>query len=132
MAIGNRQDFEIRSGDDTNLVVTVSGVDGLGVIISGATNIWWQLGKLAMSSNGTPIPASPGNPLLSKSLASGNITISGLSGFVVAVSGSAGDLDTNPLNRGGNFYHESQLLLNGKRTTDMYGICTVLPDLIEE
>jgi len=127
MPLGNRQDFEMHSGDDVDLVITVEDENEVGVLLAAASGIWWQLGRLKTGAS-TPAPAQPGQPLIAKALgAASGITLSGLSGYVVALSG----VDTDTI-RGGEFYHESQVLLNGKRTTVMWGVATLHVDLIEE
>ena len=127
MALGERADFSMHSGDDVDLVITVEDENGNGVLLSGiVSGIRWQLGRLKTGVS-TPAPAQPGQPLISKALdAASGITLSGLSGYVVALSGA----DTDTI-RGGEFYHESEILLSGKRTTVLYGVATVQADLIE-
>ena len=124
MALGRRQDFEMHSGDDLDLVITVQDPAGAGVIVSGVTDaVRWQLGRLATGSIG---PATPGSPLVAKSMASGQIVVSGLSGYVVVLSG----VDTADL-RTADYYHELEIVVSGRTTTAMYGVAAIQSDLVE-
>ena len=125
MALGQREDFEMFSGDDLDLVVTVVDADSAVVNITGADPVRWQLGRLA---TGAVIgPSHPGQPLVSKAISGGIVVASGISGILTI---SLDDTDTAAL-RGGDYYHELEMVLGGKRTTVMYGVVTLRSDLVE-
>ena len=124
MALGRRQDFDMHSGDDLDLVITVQDPAGAGVVVSGVTDaVRWQLGRLA---TGSVTPATPGSPLVAKSMASGQIAVSGLSGYVVTLSGA----DTAAL-RTADYYHELEIVVSGRTTTALYGVASIQSDLVE-
>ena len=124
MPLGRRQDFEMHSGDDLDLVITVQDAVEAGVDITGATSIRWQLSRLA---TGGPRPGPAGAALVEKALgAASGITLSGVSGCVVALSG----VDTAAL-RTADYYHELELVVSGRTTTGLYGIAEIQSDLIE-
>ncbi len=126
MALGaKRGDFEKFSGDDLDLVVTVVDEDEAVQPISGATSVRWQLGRLAAGT--FPAPRNPGQPLVAYSLGSGIELVSGgVSGqLVISIDGN----DTADL-RGGDYYHEVELVFGGKVTTVLYGVATLRTDQV--
>lgn len=120
-----RQDFELFSGDDLDLTVTVVDAEEAIVDITLAGPVRWQLGRLATGA--VISPANPGQPIVSKAIGTGIVLTSGISGIMTI---SIDDTDTDGL-RGGEYYHELELVLGGKRTTVMYGVVTLLSDLVE-
>lgn len=106
--------FTMTAGDYKTLVVTIKDAEGAAVNISGAT-ILWQAGRSFGKAS-----------TISKSTSSGISITDGANGqYTVTLDAS----DTDSMS--GTYYHESEMTLNGVKTTVLTGTMKVHPALIE-
>lgn len=113
------QNFEIVSGNDKQLNVTVLDEDGVAVDITGATIVW----AVAINEKSKSTIFQYTSPT--------NITITAATAgkFRIDVQ----DTDTEPLSIGRintNYYHEARMLAGGEKSTVMIGTMTVLGNVI--
>lgn len=113
------QNFEIVSGNDKQLNVTVLDENGSAVDLSGATIVW----AVAINEKSKSRIFEYTSPT--------NITITDatVGKFRIDVQAS----DTEPLSIGRietSYYHEARMLVGGKKTTVMIGTITVLGNVI--
>lgn len=124
MALGRQQDFEMHSGNDRDLVVTVTDAAGAVVDISAASAIRWSLSQLDESGT-IPLPKSE-TALLAKALGTGVAITNGPGGvFTVALPKA----DTEGLR--GSYYHEAEIVLSAKESTIMFGKLVIYRNLIQ-
>lgn len=124
MALGRQQDFEMHSGNDRDLVVTVTDAAGAVVDISAASAIRWSVSQLDESGT-IPLPKSE-TALLAKTLGGGiTITNGPLGIFTVALPKA----DTESLR--GSYYHEAEIVLSAKESTIMFGKLAIYRNLIQ-
>jgi hypothetical protein len=110
------QDFEVFSGNDKILAVTIVDEDGVAVNLGGVQEIIWAIGKTAS-----------GTAKFTKSMTSSEIEVVDAAGGRVDVIIDAEDLE--PLS--GDHYHEMRITdALGKKTTVMYGAVVVMTNLI--
>lgn len=116
MSVYVEQDFEMFSGDDFDIVVTVRDTAGVAKNLTGTTAVVWNLAKRA-----------GGTALLSKTLGSGVVLTTPLSGVLTITLAPA---DTAGL--AGPYYHEVQLVdAAAKKMTVLRGTATLLKDQIQ-
>ena len=125
MALGNQADFDMHSGDNRVLQVTVRDDADVPVDITGAT-FKWQLSKLD-ASGAIPLPKSE-TPILQKD--------NGGAGGVAIISAGLGRADVTLLPADtaalrGSYYHELQMVLGGLTSTVLFGTVTIYRDLIQ-
>lgn len=125
MALGNQADFDMHSGDNRKLEVTVQSAAGTPVDITGAT-FKWQLSKLD-AEGAIPLPKSE-TPILQKDNG-------GLGGVAIITPGSGRvDVTLIPADTAalrGEYYHELQMVLGGITSTVLFGKATIYRDLIQ-
>jgi hypothetical protein len=113
------QDFEVVSGNDKELNVTVLDQDDLPISLTGAV-IAWAYSRAASNKTRIQTYTSPTN-----------ITIilpqTGSNKGKVRIDVQA--VDTEPLV--GDYYHEARMTAAGKKSTIMYGKMKVLSNIID-
>jgi len=122
VALGNQQDFEMHSGNDRDLVVTVKNAAGVVVNITGAT-IKWQISKLDAS---LAVPTAGSDVALVSKDTGGDIAITDAVNGVFTVTIASADTESLK----GDYYHESQVLLASKKSTVVFGKLTIKRNLI--
>lgn len=113
-------DFELKAGDDLVLECTLKDDRGNVLPLSGVSLKW---GFSRMRADGS----HAATPVVEKTIGDGITVVDAGAGRYNIVIDSA---DT--ASRRGDWYHECEALdSNGKRATALYGVMTVVPDLVD-
>ena len=108
------KNFTMYSGDSKDIRIDVTDADGEPANLATPVAVRWQLARSATQE-----------PLISKSLEDGEITMDGASSFIVTLAPE----DTIELS--GKYYHEAEvILIGGIVATVVSGTARVLPALI--